>query len=127
MIIYLVIHITIGVNSEYLLAGSVDPCGMVLPDSRSGKITVAFLVVFTVAMNPPVIGLVDAPTLVFGIASIYIWTVAWGIFISLVLIWAAYNDAFALSEDQVPPDLRDNEEVTTRQSEAQEATAGGSS
>lgn len=100
---------------------------MVLPDSRSGKTTVAVLVIFTIAMNPPVIGFVDAPTLVFGMASIYVWTIAWGIFVSLVLIWAAYNDAFALSEDQVPPDLRDSEEVTTSQSESQKTTAEGSS
>ena len=100
---------------------------MVLPESRAGKITVTILVVFTIAMNPPVIEIVDEPTLVVGIDLLYLWTVAWGISITLVLIWAAWRDAFALTEDQVPPELRRSEDVTTIESDSRDTTLGGES
>lgn len=100
---------------------------MVLPMSRAGKITTIILVIFTIAMNPPVIGVVDTPTLIAGMASLYGWTVGWGVFISLVLIWAAYRDAFALTEKQVPPELRRSEDVTTTQSDLQDPVAEGGS
>lgn len=98
---------------------------MVLPTSRAGKITVAFLAVFTVAMNPPVVTSIDEPGLVFGINTLYLWSVVWGILVSLVLIWAAWRDAFALTEEQVPPELRDSEDVTTVRSDAQDAPIRG--
>lgn len=100
---------------------------MVLPTSRAGKITVAILAVFTIAMNPPVIEIVDAPTTVVGINVLYLWTVSWGILITLVLIWAAWHDAFALTEDQVPPELRSDEEIVTTESDSQDAVAEGGS
>lgn len=86
---------------------------MLLPRSRAGKITVVVLAVFTIAMNPPVILLVDAPVVVAGTNLLYLWTALWGIFISLVFIWAAWRDAFALTEDQIPPELRDTNDVMT--------------
>lgn len=98
---------------------------MVLLMTRAGKVTTAVLVVFTVAMNPPVIELVGAPTLVAGMASLYAWTVAWGIFISLVLVLAAYRDAFALTEAQVPPELRRSEDVTTTRPDSGDPAAEG--
>ena len=98
---------------------------MVLPMSHAGKITTIILAIFTIAMNPPVIGIIDIPTLIAGMASLYGWTVGWGIFISLVLIWAAYRDAFALTEEQVPPELRRSEDVTTTQSDSHDPVAEG--
>jgi hypothetical protein len=38
-----------------------------LLNSRAGKVMVAALAVFTLAINPPVIGLADTPTPVLGI------------------------------------------------------------
>jgi len=100
-----------------------------LPESRAGKVTIAVFVMFMIAMNPPVIGIVDAPVLIAGIDSLYLWTVVWGIFVSLVFVWAAWRDAFALTEAQVPPELRDEENVTTTQSDADsgDSVAGGRS
>ncbi|MFC7157264.1 hypothetical protein ACFQPA_17680 [Halomarina halobia] len=99
-----------------------------LPKTTAGKVTVGFLVAFTIAMNPPVITIVDSPTTVFGINLLYLWTVVWGLLVSLVLVWAARRDAFALTEDQVPPELRAAEGVDpTRPSAGEEATTGGGS
>ncbi|WP_129115940.1 hypothetical protein [Halegenticoccus tardaugens] len=99
-----------------------------LPKTTQGKITVGFLVIFTIAMNPPVITMVDSPTTVLGINVLYLWTVAWGLLVSLVLIWAAWQDAFALTEDQVPPELREAEGVETARPEtSEEAPTGGGS
>lgn len=99
---------------------------MIFPQSRAGKITTAILVVFTVAMNPPVILLVDTPILVAGVNLLYLWTTVWGLVISVIFIWAARRDAFALTEDQVPPELRDTDEVTmTRSNGGEEPTTGG--
>lgn len=98
---------------------------MIFPKSRAGKITTAILVVFTIAMNPPVILLVDTPILVAGINLLYLWTTIWGLFISVIFIWAAWRDAFALTEDQVPPELRDTDEVTMTRSSGEEPTTRG--
>lgn len=89
------------------------------------KITLAILVVFMIAMNPPVIQFVDAPTTVLGINLLYLWTVAWGVLITLVLVWAAWRDAFALTEDQVPPELRERDEVRETETSAQDAIVEG--
>lgn len=97
---------------------------MVVPASRAGKVTIAVLAVFTVAMNPPVILWVDAPVVVAGVNLLYLWTAAWGLFISAVFIWAARRDAFALTEDQVPPELREADEVMAT-SDTDEGAAGG--
>ena len=96
-----------------------------MPTTRAGKVTVGVLAVFTVAMNPPVISLVDAPRLVAGMSALYLWTVGWGITITLVLVWAAWRDAFALTEDQVPPELRETDEGATAEMRGRESTAGG--
>ncbi|WP_458210444.1 hypothetical protein [Haladaptatus sp. NG-SE-30] len=95
--------------------------------SRAGKITTAILIAFTIAMNPPVIQIVDVPGTIAGIGALYLWTVIWGIFITAVLIWAAWRDAFALTEDQVPPELHSREEVVTTQSSSQDTAVEGGS
>lgn len=99
---------------------------MLLPKSWEGKITVAIFVVFTIAMNPPVILLVENPVLVAGISQLYLWTVVWGLFICGVLIWAAWRDAFALTNEHVPPELRDEQMMTTTSNASEESTMGES-
>lgn len=79
----------------------------VLPRSKDGKIAVVLLVVFFIALNPPVVYLANSQELVLGTAPLYLWTVVWGSFGTAVLLWAAWRDAFALSPDQVPPELSD--------------------
>lgn len=97
-----------------------------LSQSKARKIAIALIIIFVIAMTPPVILLIDSPTTVFGIAQIYLWSVIWAVFISILLIWAAWRDVFALTQDQVPPELRD-EDVMTEQSDAvEESTTGGS-
>jgi hypothetical protein len=100
---------------------------MVRSSSQVRKVTIAILVIFTIAMNPPVIQMVDTPMTVAGIDLLYLWTVMWGIFITSTLIWAAWRNAFALTEDQVPPELRSREEVVTTQSGSQDTTVEGGS
>lgn len=112
-------------NSERFNANVIGYHGMLFPTSQAGKITIAILIVFTVAMNPPVIMLIDTPILVAGVNLLYLWTVVWGLFISVVFIWAARHNAFALTEDQVPPELRNIDEVTTRSNTDEEHTTGG--
>jgi hypothetical protein len=41
------------------------------------------------------------------------------------LIWAAWRNAFAITEDQVPPELREDDEVTTAQTISSEDTPTG--
>lgn len=93
--------------------------------AHSRKVTLAIFVVFTIAMNPPVILLVDSPTTVLGVNSLYLWTVAWGVFITLVLVWAAWRDAFALTEDQVPPELRQRDDVADTEANPQDVAVKG--
>lgn len=90
------------------------------------KLAIGFIVVFLIATAPPVIFLVDAPVAVFGINQLYLWTVVWALFISFVLLWAAWRDVFALTEEQVPPELRDEDVMTEQSSAVDDTTAGGS-
>ena len=88
---------------------------MVLPRSRTGTVATALGVLFVIMVTPPVIWLVNTPTLVAGVSVLYLWSVAWGIFVIAVLVWAARRDAYALTNDQVPPELRETEDVLTNQ------------
>lgn len=97
-----------------------------LSHSHARKITIGFLLIFTISMTPPVVYLVDAPTTVFGINQLYLWTAVWAILVSLVLVWAAWRSVFALSEDQVPPELRDTDVMTDRSGNAENSTTRGS-
>lgn len=98
-----------------------------LSQSQARKITIGFLILFTIAMTPPVVYLVDAPRTIFGITQLYLWTAVWAILVSLVLVWAAWRSVFALSEEQVPPELRDAEDVMTgRSGSVEDTTVRGS-
>lgn len=85
--------------------------------------------IFIIGMNPPVIGLFNRATTVLGFGSLYIWLVVMTVYVSLVLVWIARSDGFALSESQVPPELRDRDDVVTTTDGAQkpdeETTPGG--
>lgn len=64
-------------------------------------------------MNPPVISVFNQATTVGGFSMLYLWLVVMSVFVSLGLAWAAHSDAFALTEDQVPPELREKEDIVT--------------
>lgn len=83
----------------------------VVPERTEGKIAAVLLLVFFLALNPPLVYLANRQTLVLGFAPLYLWAVAWGLFGTGVLVWAAWRDAFALTPDQVPPELRDEADV----------------
>jgi len=79
--------------------------------NREGKIAAALLAVFVVAMNPPVVYVANSATTTFGLGTLWLYAVVWGLFAIGVLVWAAKHDAFSLTEAQVPPELRRDEEV----------------
>lgn len=79
--------------------------------NRQGKIAAVLLGIFVVAMNPPTVYAANRATTTFGIGTLWLYAVAWGLFAIAVLVWAAKHDAFSLTEAQVPPELRDDEDV----------------
>lgn len=86
---------------------------VLVPKTREGKIAGALLLVFFIAMNPPVVYVANEATTVGGWGLLYVWVVVWGVFAILALLWAARNDAFGLTEEQVPPEIRQQEDVVT--------------
>lgn len=78
---------------------------MPLPRTTRGRVAAALFALFLVALNPPVVTAVDSTTLVAGWAPLYLWLVGWGLVAPLVLGWAAYTDAFGLTNRHVPPEL----------------------
>ena len=85
---------------------------MIFPTSMAGKIAAVFFVIFLVALNPPVVTAVSSSTLFMGFAPLYLWFVCWGVFGSLILVWAAQENAFGLTENQVPPELNSAEKTS---------------
>ena len=79
----------------------------VIPQTRTGKITVVLLLVAYAALAPPAVWIADTPELVAGFPPLYLWTLVWGSFMAVVLLWAAWRDAWGIRADQVPPELRD--------------------
>ena len=92
---------------------------------REGKIATGLLLVFFAALLPPGILLANDAALVAGQSLMYLWSAAWGVFGILVLVWAAKSDAFAVTEDQVPPELREQEDVVTATEHEDVSPAGG--
>jgi hypothetical protein len=78
---------------------------MSLVTSRARAVAVALFVVFVLALNPPVMTAVGDDPLVIGFAPLYLWIVGWGTVGALLIVWAAYRDAFGLSAEQVPPEI----------------------
>lgn len=79
--------------------------------NKQGKIAAVLLVVFIIAMNPPVIYVANSPTTTLGLGTLWLYTVVWGLFAIGVLVWAAKHDAFSLTEEQIPPELRREDDV----------------
>ncbi|MFC3959773.1 hypothetical protein [Halovivax cerinus] len=79
----------------------------IIPRKWEGKLAVALLVVAHAALAPPLISVADSASLVAGWAPLYLWTLFWGSVMGVVLLWAAKVDAWGISMDQVPPELRD--------------------
>ena len=100
---------------------------MVIPQSRTGPVATLLGVLFIIMVTPPVVLLVNTPTLVLGFPVYYLWMVVWGLFVIAVLIWAGWRDAYALTNDQVPPELRAREDIVPEHTEsgAAEDTARG--
>lgn len=92
---------------------------------RQGKIASALLIVFGIALTPPVVYWVNTEALLFGWPVMFLWAVGWATFAVVVLAWAAKTNAFALSEDQVPPELAEREEVVAPTGPAGEAEPEG--
>ncbi|WP_255168749.1 hypothetical protein [Natrononativus amylolyticus] len=94
-----------------------------LPTRTEGKVAAGLLVVFYAALLPPGLLLANESTLVFGQSLMYVWSAVWGVFGILVLVYAARTDAFAITESQVPPELREQEDVATA-TDLEEPTRG---
>lgn len=92
----------------------------VIPKKKEAVIGTALLAIFFVGMNPPVVNVFNQATTVAGLSMLYLWLIVMSVFISAVLVWAAKEDAFALTEDQVPPELREQEGVLTAEERATE-------
>lgn len=80
---------------------------------REGKVAVALFALFFAALLPPAVGVANSTALVGGHAALYLWATAWGLFVIAALVWAAKRDALGITEDQVPPELREREDVVT--------------
>jgi hypothetical protein len=75
----------------------------------SARVTTTLVLGLAVLMlNPPAIQRIDDPTPTVGMAPLYLWIVFWGLVVVGAFLWAALKDAFGLSNDQVPPELRDS-------------------
>ena len=88
---------------------------------------VVLLAVFFVGMNPPVVGLFNRSSTVAGVGLLYLWLAAMAVYVSGALVWIATNDAFALRESQIPPELREQDDVVTTADEGATGPAGGDS
>lgn len=86
---------------------------------RKWKISVSLLIVLFILILPPTIHIIGG---MLGIASFF-FLVTLGLFGIAVLVWAALSNTLALSEDQVPPELRKQEDVVTVENDEQEGSA----
>lgn len=83
-----------------------------LPKKSEGKVALAILAVFALALHLPFVSFANNPTLTLGVSTLWLYAVAWGVLAIVVLVWAAWTDAFGLTQDQVPPELRDGDDAT---------------
>lgn len=75
--------------------------------TREGRLATTLLVVFGAMLAPPIVYWVNSPALVAGWPVMFLWAVGWAFVGVAVLAWAAWTDAFAINDAQVPPDLAD--------------------
>lgn len=78
---------------------------------KEGKIATVLLLAFGIALTPPVVHWVNTEALVAGWPAMFLWAVFWAFFAVAVLAWAAQTGAFGLNDDQIPPELLEEEEV----------------
>lgn len=58
-------------------------------------------------LAPPLIWIADTPDLIAGFPTLWLWTTLWGFVMMFILVYAARSNAWGLTEDQVPPEIRD--------------------
>ncbi|MDG5776854.1 hypothetical protein VB773_22150 [Haloarculaceae archaeon H-GB2-1] len=75
-----------------------------LPSRERATAAVLFLLA-VLALNLPVVGVANRATPVLGVAPLFLWFVGWGVVVCLALVWAAYHDAFSLTDADVPPEI----------------------
>lgn len=92
--------------------------------STQGKVATGLLTLFFIALTPPGVLLANSDTLLAGQPPLYLWAAGWGVFGIIAFLWAAKADAFAITEDQVPPELRQQDTVVTTEQDA-DSRAGG--
>lgn len=83
--------------------------------------TAILFVVFAIAMLPPVLWIVNEPTLIGGYPILYLWAVGWGIFGTALLYWTVRNDLFGIATDQIPPEIADQDALVTTGTGAKKA------
>lgn len=82
-----------------------------IPKTQNGKIALGLLLIAYAMLAPPLVGLADSPELVVGVPPLYIWTLFWGCCMGVILLWAAWTDAWGIRTDQIPPEIRDQTDV----------------
>lgn len=92
--------------------------------SRDGKIATVLLILFGIMLTPPVVFWVNTDGFLGGWPIMFLWAVGWALFGIAVLAWAASTGAFALNEDQIPPELREREDVVTTDTETADPGTG---
>ncbi|WP_254864679.1 hypothetical protein [Halovivax gelatinilyticus] len=79
----------------------------IIPKKREGKIAAVLLVIAHVSLAPPIVSAFNTPELVAGFPPLYIWTLLVGSAMAIILLWAAWIDAWGITMEQVPPELRE--------------------
>lgn len=92
--------------------------------ARNGKVGTALLILFGLMLTPPIVFWVNTDAFLGGWPVMFLWAVGWALFGIGVLVWAATTGAFALNDDQIPPELRDREDVVASDTTAGEPGAG---
>lgn len=82
--------------------------------TREGKIAAVLLIVFGIMLTPPVVFWLNTDALVGGWPVMLLWAIGWAFFAVAVLAWAVSTDAFAINDDQVPPELARQEEAVVK-------------
>lgn len=91
---------------------------------RRGWIAAALLALAGLMLSPPVVFVVNTERFVAGWPVTFLWAVGWAAVAVVVLAWAARTGAFSLTDDQVPPALRDREEALASEETADGTVAG---
>lgn len=90
-------------------------------------VLVLALAVFGAAVLPPVLWLVNDPSLLAGYPILYLWAFLWGVIGTGLLYVVTDGGYFGIDSDEVPPELRDVETsvAVERTSEIATPSSGG--